>query len=259
MSKSSHYEDYDVVLTFGWFCDRFLLMSMQKLAILIGWISTISIYIVGIFDLAKTARDHNTQNTQQPTWAIAAPYPSAALPSIAMETTAMETSAMAPTLGAASPHKSIQGSHQRVWQCHGQCLRFRRQRIPHQKIELWVYPWPQVAADQSRYLMLSLQQLRHHQWFVALVGCGASLGGSQSDASKIYIRWVRLTSHESDETTHKNHKQPCKHHHHHLNGDGAAPPSSGVDLMMPCHWRGGQPWAYFFQGHHCMVLIDSLN
>jgi len=39
---------------------------------------------------------------------------------------------------------------------------------------------------------------------------------------------------------HKKLKSPNKHHHH---GVGAACPSSGVDMMNPCHLRGGQPCA----------------
>jgi hypothetical protein len=43
---------------------------------------------------------------------------------------------------------------------------------------------------------------------------------------------------------HRKHKQHDKHHHH---GGGTARPSSGMDLMNPCRWRGGRPSVYFFQ------------
>ena len=45
-------------------------------------------------------------------------------------------------------------------------------------------------------------------------------------------------SHEL-ETTQKE-LRPNKHHHH---GVGAANPSSGVDLINTCRWRGGRPFA----------------
>jgi hypothetical protein len=53
---------------------------------------------------------------------------------------------------------------------------------------------------------------------------------------------VRLMSHES-KTTQKA-QRPIKHHHL---GDGAARPSSGVDLMNPCRLRGGRPCACLFR------------
>ncbi len=52
---------------------------------------------------------------------------------------------------------------------------------------------------------------------------------------------------------HTKHKQHDKHHHH---GGGAAWPSSGMDLMNLCRWRGGRPSAYFFQHHRQTVLIE---
>lgn len=74
--------------------------------------------------------------------------------------------------------------------------------------------------------------------------CGASLGDSQSNTSKMYVRGFRLTSHES-ETTQK--AQMTSQHHHH--GDGAALPSGGMDLMMPGLWKGmcGLVHVFFFE------------
>jgi hypothetical protein len=46
MLKSSHHEDFGIVLIFVWFGDVFLSMSVQKLAILADLISTF--YKVGI-------------------------------------------------------------------------------------------------------------------------------------------------------------------------------------------------------------------
>jgi len=42
----------------------------------------------------------------------------------------------------------------------------------------------------------------------------------------------------------KKHKSPSKHHHH---GGVAAHPSSGMDLMNPCHLRGGRHCACSFR------------
>jgi hypothetical protein len=70
---------------------------------------------------------------------------------------------------------------------------------------------------------------------------GASLGGPLCNTSKMYVRQVKLTCHES-ETTQKL-KSLNKHHHH---GVGAAHPSSGMDLMNTCRLRGGRPCACLF-------------
>jgi hypothetical protein len=70
--------------------------------------------------------------------------------------------------------------------------------------------------------------------------------------SLMYVRQVRLTSHESK--PHKKHNSPNKHHHH---GGGAANPCSGVDLMNPHRPRGGRPSANFFQSSEvasCPIL-----
>ena len=45
-AQSSHHEDFAHALTFWWFGDVFSVLSAQKLAILVGWISTF--YKVGI-------------------------------------------------------------------------------------------------------------------------------------------------------------------------------------------------------------------
>jgi len=62
----------------------------------------------------------------------------------------------------------------------------------------------------------------------------------------------RVTS----QTLHKKHKQYDKQHHH---GVGVACPSSGTDLMNPCHLRGGRPCACLFQGRRRSDFIDSIN
>jgi hypothetical protein len=62
-SKSSHHEDLEAALTFGWFGDAFFVMNAQKSAILANSISTF--YKVGIVGLdKKVARNHNTQHTK---------------------------------------------------------------------------------------------------------------------------------------------------------------------------------------------------
>ena len=58
-----------------------------------------------------------------------------------------------------------------------------------------------------------------------------------------------------DETAQK--AQTTDKHHH--NGGGATCPSSGVDLMNPCRWSGGRPYAWFFRRRHQSDLIDSIN
>ena len=55
---------------------------------------------------------------------------------------------------------------------------------------------------------------------------------------------------------HKTHKWPNKHHHH---GDGAANPSSGVDLMNQMMLEGRAAWGMFFQDQCRGVLLDSLK
>jgi hypothetical protein len=55
-----------------------------------------------------------------------------------------------------------------------------------------------------------------------------------------YIRWSRDITSPSTTTQ----ESTNKHHHH---GDGAAHLSSGVDSMIPCHPRGGQPCPCSFQ------------
>jgi hypothetical protein len=59
--------------------------------------------------------------------------------------------------------------------------------------------------------------------------------------TNFYIQWSR------DVTSPSTTAQTTNKHHHH--GDGAACPSSRVDLMIPCHPNGGRPWAFIFQGH----------
>jgi len=93
----------------------------------------------------------------------------------------------------------------------------------------------------------------HHPLLVAY-WYGASLGGSLCDTSKMYVRWVRLTSHESEIT--QKHKQHDKYHHH---GGGAARPSSGVVLMNPSHLRGGRPCACWLWCRRWSDSIDSIN
>ena len=52
---------------------------------------------------------------------------------------------------------------------------------------------------------------------------------------------LHMTRDDDQTRRHKKHKSPNKHDHH---GRGeAARPSSGVDLMSPCRWRGGRPSA----------------
>jgi hypothetical protein len=58
--------------------------------------------------------------------------------------------------------------------------------------------------------------------------------------TNFYIRWSRDVTSQSTTTQRTN-----KHHHH---GDGAARPSSGVDLMIPHQPRGRRPCACSFQG-----------
>ncbi len=150
-SKSSHHKDFEAGLTFEWFGDVFLSMSVQKLAIWANPISTF--YKVGFVGLAKQlhpATTHNTQhtthntqhtthntqhtthNTQHTTTNQNDPllsYPPAALPSIAMA-----TFTMAQTLGRVSSHKSMQSSCRRFWQHHSGFLCLEHQHKPH-KIE----------------------------------------------------------------------------------------------------------------------------
>ena len=92
------------------------------------------------------------------------------------------------------------------------------------------------------------ESIQHCCWY------GASLGGPLCNTSKMYVRQVRLASHES-ETTQK---------HIHLTNMitmvvKPLAPSSGVDLMNPCRLRGGWPCACLFQCRHQSDLIDSLN
>ncbi len=83
---------------------------------------------------------------------------------------------------------------------------------------------------------------------------GASMGGTLCNTSKMWVRQVRLMSHEL-KTTQKA-QRPNKHHHH---GDGAAHPSSSVGLMKSCRLRGGRPCACLFQCHRRSNLTDSIN
>jgi hypothetical protein len=69
--------------------------------------------------------------------------------------------------------------------------------------------------------------------------------------TNFYIQWSRDITSQSTTTQTTN-----KHHHY---GDGAAHPSSGVDLMMPHQPRGGRPCICSFQGHCQRNLFDSLN
>ncbi len=46
--------------------------------------------------------------------------------------------------------------------------------------------------------------------------------------------------------------------HHHL-GDGAARPSSGMDLMNPLRPSGGRPCACLFWGHCWRVLVEQIT
>jgi hypothetical protein len=56
--------------------------------------------------------------------------------------------------------------------------------------------------------------------------------------TNFYIPWFRDVTSQSTTTQTIN-----KHHHH---GDGAACPSSGMDLMIPCHpWAGGLAHSFF--------------
>jgi hypothetical protein len=56
--------------------------------------------------------------------------------------------------------------------------------------------------------------------------------------TNFYIQWSRDVTNPSATTQTTN-----KHHHH---GDGAACPSSGVDLMIPHRLSVGQPCAFIF-------------
>ncbi len=89
---------------------------------------------------------------------------------------------------------------------------------------------------------------------------GASQCGAWSNADNLskgyfctnfYIRW------SCDITSQSTTIQTTNKHHHH--GDGAARPSSGVDLMIPCRPRGGRPCACSFQGRCRRILFDLLN
>ena len=96
---------------------------------------------------------------------------------------------------------------------------------------------------------------------------GASLGGALCYINNptlrlfshtcLHLSRTRLhTTSDGDQTRrHKKHKQD-KHHHH---GDGAARPSSGVDLMNPCRLRGGRPCACSSRCRRRSDLIDSIN
>ncbi len=66
-----------------------------------------------------------------------------------------------------------------------------------------------------------------------------------------YIQWSRDVTSQSTTTLTTN-----KHHHH---GDGAARPSSGVELMIPHHPRSRRPCICSFQGHCQRILFDLLN
>ncbi len=66
-----------------------------------------------------------------------------------------------------------------------------------------------------------------------------------------YILWACDITSQSTTTQTTN-----KHHHH---GDGTARPSSGMDLMIPRHPRGGRPCPCLFRGRCWRILFDSLN
>ena len=92
-------------------------------------------------------------------------------------------------------------------------------------------------------------------------GYGASLGGplchTHNPILRLFSRTcLHMTSDDDQTRPHKKHKQHDKQHHH---GGGTARPSSGVDLMNPCRWRGERPSAYFFQCHCWSDLRDSRN
>ncbi len=99
-----------------------------------------------------------------------------------------------------------------------------------------------------------LRSLRPSMWNLlwTLYRYGASLGGALCYTHNPILRLFSHTclhtlSDDNQTRPHKKHKQHDKQHHH---SGGAARPSSGVDLMNPCHWWGGRPSAYFFRCCH---------
>ena len=78
MPKSSQHEDFGIALTFGWFGDVFLSVSVQNLAILAN--SILTFYKVGVVlsvakrPLAPQHKTHNNQHEPPP------PYPHQLLP-----------------------------------------------------------------------------------------------------------------------------------------------------------------------------------
>jgi hypothetical protein len=86
---------------------------------------------------------------------------------------------------------------------------------------------------------------------------GACVGGPKYYAVNLILRLFlyRFLLTLSSESIHNN----TNTHEHQQHGGGAACPSSGVDLMIPCRPRGGRPCTYIFQGHYRRIEIDSLN
>ena len=116
-------------------------------------------------------------------------------------------------------------------------------------------------SNYSGYCWLRL--LRPSMWNLlwTLYRYGANLGGTLCYTHNPILRLFSHTclhtmSDNNQMRPHKKHKQHDKQHHH---SGGAARPSSGVDLMNPCRWRGGRPSPYFFRCCHRSDLIDSIN
>ena len=104
-------------------------------------------------------------------------------------------------------------------------------------------PWDGGAADLPMKKYAKLLRVGWRWLILVVVGMvQAWVGHFVTPLQRRYeVGRVQLTSHTSQKP-HKRHKSPTKHHHH---GGGAARTSSGVDLMNPCHLRGGRPCACF--------------
>jgi hypothetical protein len=136
-------------------------------------------------------------------------------------------------------------------------------RNEHPDSHIWKSSHPHSVAEALNMAGMANRAYRPwwgpyatHMWY------GASLGGPLCNTSKMYVRWEydwRVMS----QKPHKNHKHPDKQHHH---GVGADRPSSSVDLMNPCHLRGGlvcrqiRLWSvhswFFYAPHYCCRSMD---
>ena len=132
---------------------------------------------------------------------------------------------------------------------HNSCISWHKSNITNLQMifTLWL-----------RHLFLKsfqlVEELSNSQ-FESLEGSGVQMISKWCDASH-KVMLLKCMYYESDwpvtsQRLHKNTKDLIN------TNDGAARPSNGVDLMMPCRWRGGWPCTYFFRGRSWTVFIDS--